>query len=58
MDGLRGHPAVVTGAGGCRGDGAAICRVLAEEGVNVFFTLTFSLSFLLGAPCAFVGIFA
>ena len=25
---------------------------------NVFFTLTFSLSFLLGAPCALVGIFA
>ena len=25
---------------------------------NVFFTITFSLSFLLGAPCALVGIFA
>ncbi len=25
---------------------------------NVFFTLTFTLSFLLGAPCALVGIFA
>ena len=25
---------------------------------NVFFTLTFSLSFLLGVPCALVGIFA
>lgn len=25
---------------------------------NVFFTLTFSLSFLLGAPCALVGVFA
>jgi hypothetical protein len=25
---------------------------------NVFFTLTFSLSFLLGAPCALVGAFA
>ena len=25
---------------------------------NVFFTITFSLSFLLGSPCALVGIFA
>jgi hypothetical protein len=25
---------------------------------NVFFTITFALSFLLGAPCALVGIFA
>ncbi len=25
---------------------------------NVFFTITFSLSFLLGAPCALVGVFA
>jgi hypothetical protein len=25
---------------------------------NVFFTLTFTLSFLLGVPCAIVGIFA
>ena len=25
---------------------------------NVFFTITFSLSFLMGVPCALVGIFA
>ena len=36
--GLRGRVAVVTGAGRCRGIGAAICKALAEEGANVFFT--------------------
>ncbi len=25
---------------------------------NVFFTITFSLSFMMGAPCALVGFFA
>ena len=36
--GLRGRVAVVTGAGRCRGIGAAICKALAEEGADVFFT--------------------
>ena len=36
--GLRGRVAVVTGAGRCRGIGAAICKALAEEGADIFFT--------------------
>ncbi len=36
--GLRGRVAVVTGAGRCQGIGAAICKALAEEGADVFFT--------------------
>lgn len=36
--GLRGRVAMVTGAGRCRGIGAAICKALAEEGADVFFT--------------------
>lgn len=38
MDDLRGRVAVVTGAGRSRGIGAAICRALAEEGADIFFT--------------------
>jgi len=34
--GLRGRVAVVTGAGRCRGIGAAICKALAEEGADIF----------------------
>jgi 3-oxoacyl-[acyl-carrier protein] reductase len=36
--GLRGRVAVVTGAGRCRGIGAAICKALADEGADIFFT--------------------
>ncbi len=36
--GLRGRVAVVTGAGRCRGIGPAICKALAEEGADIFFT--------------------
>jgi 3-oxoacyl-[acyl-carrier protein] reductase len=36
--GLRGRVAVVTGAGRCWGIGAAICKALAEEGADIFFT--------------------
>lgn len=37
-DGLRGRTALVTGAGKRRGIGAAICRALAENGADIFFT--------------------
>jgi 3-oxoacyl-[acyl-carrier protein] reductase len=35
---LRGRAALVTGAGRAVGIGAAICRALADQGCNVFFT--------------------
>jgi 3-oxoacyl-[acyl-carrier protein] reductase len=35
---LRGRVAVVTGAGRRRGIGAAICKALAENGADIFFT--------------------
>ena len=38
-DPLRGHVAVVTGAGRRRGIRAAICRVLAEKGTDVPFLI-------------------
>jgi 3-oxoacyl-[acyl-carrier protein] reductase len=37
-EGLRGRVALVTGASRRRGIGAAICRALAAEGADVFFT--------------------
>lgn len=37
-DGLRGRIALVTGAGKRRGIGAAICRTLAENRADIFFT--------------------
>jgi 3-oxoacyl-[acyl-carrier protein] reductase len=37
--GLRGRVVVVTGAGRCRGIGAAICKALAEEGADIFYLL-------------------
>jgi 3-oxoacyl-[acyl-carrier protein] reductase len=38
MDGLRGRVALVTGASRRRGIGTAICRALAAQGADVFFT--------------------
>ena len=38
MDGLRGRVALVTGASRRRGIGTAICRALAGEGADIFFT--------------------
>ena len=38
MEGLRGKVALVTGASRRRGIGTAICRALAAEGADVFFT--------------------
>ena len=38
MEGLRGRVALVTGASRRRSIGAAICRALAAEGADVFFT--------------------
>jgi len=38
LDAPRGCIAMVTGAGRCCGIGAAICRSLAAEGADVFFT--------------------
>ncbi len=38
VEGLQGRVALVTGASRHRGIGAAICRALAEEGADVFFT--------------------
>jgi 3-oxoacyl-[acyl-carrier protein] reductase len=38
VEGLRGRVALVTGASRRRGIGAAICRALAGEGADVFFT--------------------
>jgi 3-oxoacyl-[acyl-carrier protein] reductase len=38
MQTLKGSTALVTGAGRPRGIGTAICRKLAQEGVNVFYT--------------------
>lgn len=38
MGKLQGKTAIVTGAGRQQGIGAAICRTLASEGANVFFT--------------------
>jgi hypothetical protein len=57
MDGLHGCVAVMTEAGRRQGIGATTCRALPEKGANIFFNLTFFLSFLLGAPYALVGIF-
>lgn len=36
--GLRGRVAIVTGASRCTGIGAAVCRALAADGADVFFT--------------------
>lgn len=38
MNSLKGNVALVTGVGRTRGIGTAICRKLAQEGVNVFYT--------------------
>jgi len=38
MESLKGNVAVVTGVGRPEGIGATICRSLAREGVDVFFT--------------------
>ena len=35
---LRGKTALVTGAGTVAGIGAAVCRALADQGCNIFFT--------------------